>query len=73
VLDVGLINHQGRDAFCRREIFPFFRTACCQVPQAASLYRRQLSHYKARHRLQRLDRGLLDVDQQLKTITAGEK
>jgi hypothetical protein len=37
------------------------------------MYRRQLSDDKARHRLQRLDRRLLDVDQQLQTITAGEK
>ena len=37
------------------------------------MYRRQHSDDEARHRLQRLDRRLLDVDQQLQTITAGGK
>ncbi len=37
------------------------------------MYRRQLSHEKTRRRLQRLDRRLLDVAQQLQNIAAGEK
>jgi hypothetical protein len=37
------------------------------------MYRRQLSNDKTRHRLQRLDRRLLDVDQQLQNIAEEEK
>jgi hypothetical protein len=37
------------------------------------MYRRQLSNDKTRRRLQRLDRRLLDVDQQLQNIAAAEK
>jgi hypothetical protein len=37
------------------------------------MYRRQLSDDKIGRRLQRLDRRLLDVDQQLQNIPAGEK
>jgi hypothetical protein len=37
------------------------------------MYRRQLSDAKIHRRLQRLDRRLLDVDQQLQNIAAGEK
>jgi hypothetical protein len=37
------------------------------------MYRRQLSDAKIRRRLQRLDRRLLDVTQQLQNIAAAEK
>jgi integrase len=37
------------------------------------MYRRQLSDDKTRRRFQRLDRRLLDVDQQLQNVAAGEK
>jgi hypothetical protein len=37
------------------------------------MYRRQLSDDKIGRRLQRLDRRLLDVDQQLQNIAAGKK
>jgi hypothetical protein len=37
------------------------------------MYRRQFSDDKSRRRLQRLDRRLLDVAQQLQNIATGEK
>jgi hypothetical protein len=37
------------------------------------MYRRQLSDEKIARRLQRLDRRLLDVDQQLQNIPTGKK
>ena len=37
LLRVGLINSQGRDAFCRRVIFP-----CCQQGQVVNLYGRSI-------------------------------
>jgi hypothetical protein len=37
------------------------------------MYRRQISDDKSGRRLQRLDRRLLDVDQQLQNIAAGKK
>jgi DNA primase len=37
LLDTGLINSQGRDAFCRRVIFP-----CCQHSQIVNLYGRSI-------------------------------
>jgi DNA primase len=37
LLDMGLINHQGRDAFCRRVIFP-----CCLHGQIVNLYGRSI-------------------------------
>lgn len=49
------------------------RHALAATRHLLEMYRRQLSDDKARHRLQRLDRRLLDVDQQLQTITTGEK
>jgi site-specific recombinase XerD len=49
------------------------RHALAATRHLLEMYRRQLSEDKARHRLQRLDRRLLDVDQQLQTITAGEQ
>jgi site-specific recombinase XerD len=52
---------------------PGIRRALAATRHLLEMYRRQLSEDKARHRLQRLDRRLLDVDQQLQTITAGEK
>jgi hypothetical protein len=49
------------------------RHALATTRRLLEMYRRQLSDEKARHRLQRLDRRLLDVDQQLQSIKAGEK
>jgi hypothetical protein len=49
------------------------RHALAATRRLLEMYRRQLSDEKARHRLQRLDRRLLDVDQQLQTITTGEE
>ena len=37
LLEIGLINHQGRDAFCRRVIFP-----CRQSGQVVNLYGRTM-------------------------------
>jgi DNA primase catalytic core, N-terminal domain len=37
LLRTGLINHQGRDAFCRRVIFP-----CCQQGRVINLYGRSV-------------------------------
>jgi len=37
LLEIGLINHQGRDAFCRRVIFP-----CRQHGQVVNLYGRSI-------------------------------
>ena len=37
LLDTGLINRQGRDAFCRRVIFP-----CCQNGRIVNLYGRSI-------------------------------
>jgi len=37
LLDAGLINQQGRDAFCRRVIFP-----CCEHGQIVNLYGRSI-------------------------------
>jgi DNA primase len=37
LLDTGLINQQGRDAFCRRVIFP-----CCESGQTFNLYGRSI-------------------------------
>jgi DNA primase len=37
LLDTGLINQQGRDAFCRRVIFP-----CCEHDQIVNLYARSI-------------------------------
>lgn len=37
LLDTGLINQQGRDAFCRRVIFP-----CCEHGQIVNLYGRSI-------------------------------
>jgi len=37
LLEIGLINHHGRDAFCRRLIFP-----CRQNGQIANLYGRSI-------------------------------
>jgi DNA primase len=37
LLEIGLINHHGRDAFCRRVIFP-----CCEYGQIINLYGRSI-------------------------------
>jgi len=52
---------------------PGIRQALAAARHLLEMYRRQLSDDKARRRLQRLDRRLLDVAQQLQNIAAGEK
>jgi site-specific recombinase XerD len=52
---------------------PGIRQALAAARHLLEMYRRQLSDDKTRRRLQRLDRRLLDVDQQLQNIAAGEK
>ena len=52
---------------------PGIRHALAATRHLLEMYRRQLSDDKIRRRLQRLDRRLLDVDQQLQNIAAGEK
>ncbi|MEA2874690.1 MAG: hypothetical protein QOH67_5018 [Hyphomicrobiales bacterium] len=52
---------------------PGIRHALAAARHLLEMYRRQLSNDKARRRLQRLDRRLLDVDQQLQKIAAAEK
>jgi hypothetical protein len=49
------------------------RQALAATRHLLEMYRRQLSNDKTRHRLQRLDRRLLDVDQQLQNIAEEEK
>jgi hypothetical protein len=49
------------------------RQALATARHLLEMYRRQLTDDKARRRLQRLDRRLLDVAQQLPKIAAGEK
>jgi site-specific recombinase XerD len=52
---------------------PGIRQALAATRHLLEMYRRQLSDDKSRRRLQRLDRRLLDVAQQLQNIAAGEK
>ena len=52
---------------------PGIRHAIATARHLLEMYRLQLSHDKTRRRLQRLDRRLLDVDQQLQNIAAAEK
>ena len=52
---------------------PGIRHALAATRHLLEMYRRQLSDDKIGRRLQRLDRRLLDVDQQLQNIAAGEK
>lgn len=52
---------------------PGIRQALAVTRHLLEMYRRQLSDDKSRRRLQRLDRRLLDVAQQLQDIAAGEK
>ena len=52
---------------------PGIRHALAATRHLLEMYRRQFSDDKTRRRLQRLDRRLLDVDQQLQNIAAGEK
>lgn len=49
---------------------PGIRQALAAARHLLEMYRRQLSDDKTRRRLQRLDRRLLDVDQQLQNIAA---
>ena len=52
---------------------PGIRQALAATRHLMEMYRRQLSEDNTRRRFQRLDRRLLDVDQQLKNIATGEK
>jgi site-specific recombinase XerD len=52
---------------------PGIRQALATARHLLEMYRRQLTDDQARRRLQRLDRRLLDVAQQLPKIAAGEK
>jgi hypothetical protein len=52
---------------------PGVRQALAATRHLLEMYRRQLSDDKIGRRLQRLDRRLLDVDQQLQNIAAGKK
>src|SRR5713101_2553133 len=52
---------------------PGIRHALAATRHLLEMYRRQLSDDKSGRRLQRLDRRLLDVDQQLQNIAAGKK
>jgi site-specific recombinase XerD len=52
---------------------PGIRQALAVARHLLEMYRRQLCDDKSRRRLQRLDRRLLDIAQQLQNITAGEK
>ncbi len=53
LLDTGLINSQGRDAFCRRVIFP-----CCQPGQIVNLYGRSIGRAFPHRLLPRSKGGL---------------
>jgi hypothetical protein len=52
---------------------PGIRQAVAATRHLLEMYRRQFSDDKIGRRLQRLDRRLLDVDQQLQNIAGGEK
>jgi hypothetical protein len=52
---------------------PGIRQALAATRHLLEMYRRQLSDDNTRRRFQRLDRRLLDVDQQISNIAAGEK
>ncbi len=52
---------------------PGIRHALAATRHLLEMYRRQLSDDKTRRRLQRLDRRLLDIAQQLENIAAAEK
>ena len=52
---------------------PGIRHALAATRHLLEMYRRQFSDDKSGRRLQRLDRRLLDVDQQLQNIAAGKK
>jgi integrase len=52
---------------------PGIRRALAATRHLLEMYRRQLSDDKTRRRLQRLDRRLLNLDQQLQHIATGEK
>jgi hypothetical protein len=52
---------------------PGIRHALAATRHLLEMYRRQFSDDKTSRRLRRLDRRLLDVDQQLRKVAAGEK
>jgi DNA primase len=57
LLRTGLINHQGRDAFCRRVIFP-----CCQRGRLINLYGRSIGAAFPHRLLPRSKGGLFAWD-----------
>jgi DNA primase len=57
LLQVGLINSQGRDAFCRRVVFP-----CCQHDQTVNLYGRSIGTAFPHRLLPRSKGGLFAWD-----------
>jgi DNA primase len=57
LLDIGLINYQGRDAFCRRVIFP-----CRQHGQIVNLYGRSIGTAFPHRLLPRSKGGLVAWD-----------
>jgi DNA primase len=54
---IGLISHQGRDAFCRRVIFP-----CCQQGRVINLYGRSIGAAFPHRLLPRSKGGLFGWD-----------
>jgi DNA primase len=63
-LDIGLINHQGRDAFCRRVIFP-----CRQYGQIINLYGRSIGTAFPHRLLPRSKGGLVAWDSVRRSAT----
>jgi DNA primase len=57
LLRIGLISHQGRDAFCRRVIFP-----CCQQGRVINLYGRSIGAAFPHRLLPRSKGGLFGWD-----------
>ena len=57
MLRIGLISHQGRDAFCRRVIFP-----CCQQGRVINLYGRSIGAAFPHRLLPRSKGGLFGWD-----------
>jgi hypothetical protein len=52
---------------------PGIQQALAATRHLLEMYRRQLCDDRARRRLQRFDRRLLDIAQQLQNVTGGEK
>ena len=63
LLSTGLINHQGRDAMCRRVIFP-----CCEHGQIVNLYGRSIGAAFPHRLLPRSKGGLFAWNNVLSTL-----